>query len=49
MSEYFIFYRNTMEKHMTFVKYQSYYDVWLPMFNIDGFNELVAEINDGLK
>jgi hypothetical protein len=32
-----------------FVKYQKYYDVWLPEFNIDGFNELIAEIRDGLK
>jgi hypothetical protein len=31
------------------VKYQSYYDVWTPEFNIDGFNELVAEIRDGLR
>jgi hypothetical protein len=35
---------------MIFVKkYQKYYDVWLPSFNIDGFNELIAEIMDGLK
>jgi hypothetical protein len=32
-----------------FAKYQSYYDVWTPEFNIDGFNELVAEIRDGLE
>jgi hypothetical protein len=36
------------EQYILF-KYQSYYDVWTPEFNIDGFNELVAEIRDGLR
>jgi hypothetical protein len=31
-----------------FIKYQSYYDVWTPDLNMDGMNELVAEIKDGL-
>jgi hypothetical protein len=30
-------------------KYMKYYDVWTPEFNIDGMNELIAEIKDGLK
>jgi hypothetical protein len=32
-----------------FLKYQNYYDVWSSGFNIDGMNDLVAEIKDGLK
>jgi hypothetical protein len=48
MSDYFG-YDNIMIDQMVFVKYQSYYDVWTPEFNIDGYNELVAEIRDGLK
>jgi hypothetical protein len=39
---------NKEEKHI-FLKYQSYYDVWTPEFNLDGFNELIAEIKDGLR
>jgi hypothetical protein len=39
----------TSEEMVIFVKYQSYYGVWLPGFNIDGMIELVAEIKDGLK
>jgi hypothetical protein len=31
-----------------FYKYMNYYDVWRPKFNINGFNELLAEIRDGL-
>jgi hypothetical protein len=39
----------TSEEMVIFVKYQSYYEVWLPEFNIDGMNELIAEIRDGLR
>jgi hypothetical protein len=38
--------RNEMK---IFFKYHHYYDVWTPEFNIDGMNELIAEIKDGLK
>jgi hypothetical protein len=30
-------------------KYQYYFNVWTPEFNLDGFNELVDEIRDGLR
>jgi hypothetical protein len=39
----------TQEEQHIFLKYQSYYDVWTPEFNIDGFNELISEIKDGLR
>jgi hypothetical protein len=37
------------EEQIIFLKYQKYYDVWMPGLNIDGMNDLVAEIRDGLK
>jgi hypothetical protein len=39
----------TWEEQAVLLKYQNYYDVWTPEFNIDGMNELIAEIKDGLK
>jgi hypothetical protein len=39
----------TQEEQHIFLKYQSYYTIWTPEFNIDGFNDLIAEIKDGLK
>jgi hypothetical protein len=39
----------TNEEKKIFVRYQSYYDVWTPGFNVEGFNELIAEIKDGLQ
>jgi hypothetical protein len=39
----------SLEERVIFLKYQKYYEVWLPEFNIDGMNELVAEIRDGLR
>jgi hypothetical protein len=39
----------TWEEQHVLLKYQNYYDVWTPEFNIDGMNELIAEIKDGLK
>jgi hypothetical protein len=39
----------TLVEQPIFLKYQSYYDVWTPEFNLEGMNELVAEIKDGLK
>jgi hypothetical protein len=32
-----------------FFQYQHYYDIWTPDFNIDGMNDLIAEIKDGLE
>jgi hypothetical protein len=34
---------------LIFIKYQHYFNVWTPDFNIDGMNELIGEIKDGLK
>ena len=31
-----------------FLKYQEYFVVWTPTLNIDGMNDLIAEIKDGL-
>jgi hypothetical protein len=38
----------TQDEQNTFMKYQSYYDIWTPMLNIDGMTDLIAEIKDGL-
>jgi hypothetical protein len=48
MSDFFTYNSSTMEEQKVFIKYQRYYGVWTPEFNIDGFNELVAQIRDGL-
>jgi hypothetical protein len=37
------------EEQLIFIKYQNYFDVWLPEFNVDGFNDLIAEIKEGLR
>jgi hypothetical protein len=37
------------ESRVIFIKYQQYFNVWLPEFNLDGMNELIAEIKDGLR
>jgi hypothetical protein len=37
------------EEQLIFINYQSYYDVWTPEFNIEGMNEFIGEIKDGLK
>jgi hypothetical protein len=37
------------DEQRVFLKYQSYYSVWTPEFNINGMNELIAEIKDGLR
>jgi hypothetical protein len=39
----------SLEEQLIFLKYQGYYNVWTPEFNLDGFNELVDEIRDGLR
>jgi hypothetical protein len=47
-----IFYKDdtlSREDQRIFLKYQAYYDIWTPEFNIDGFNDLIAEIRDGLR
>jgi hypothetical protein len=51
LSDYFydLFDTLSMEERKVFMKYQKYYDVWLPNFNKEGMDELVAEIKDGLK
>lgn len=30
-------------------KYQNYYDVWNPFFNEENFNDLIKEIDEGLR
>lgn len=32
-----------------FARYQDYYNVWTPEFNLDGFNDLINDIKDGLE
>jgi hypothetical protein len=39
----------TREVQQIFFKYQSYYGVWTPELNLDGMNDLIAEIKDGLE
>jgi hypothetical protein len=38
-----------IETIRTFLRYQRYYDVWTPEFNVENFYVLVDEINDGLE
>jgi hypothetical protein len=35
-------------KHKLFLKYQPYYDIWTPEFNLKGMNDLLADIEEGL-
>jgi hypothetical protein len=37
------------EDQCIFIKYQHYFVVWTPEFDIDAFNDLIAEIKDGLE
>lgn len=36
-------------KLATLLLYQSYYEVWLPEFNLENFKGLIEDIHDGLK
>lgn len=38
----------SQERIKIFAKYQEHYNVWIPEFNEDGFNDLRDDINDGL-
>lgn len=41
--------RLNYEEVGVFIKYQNHYDVWTPEFNQEKFDELIAEIQDGLR
>jgi hypothetical protein len=37
------------DEQQIFLKYQSYFNVWTPGFNMEGMKDLIAEIKDGLR
>jgi hypothetical protein len=39
----------SFEERNIFLKYQSYFDIWTPIFNTENMQGLIADIKDGLK
>lgn len=44
-----LLFENNMDNINVFLKYQDHFEVWEPVFNVDNFNDLITEIEEGLK
>lgn len=44
-----LLYKDNMDNINIFLKYQEHFGVWENGFNAQGFNDLIAEINEGLR